>query len=429
MNGLGLNFDADARLRTIPEERIIEGIAFRAWRRADRERDPEGVRRTVREALARWRALGLPSAADGDRAHRYDAAEVAIVMRYAGWKGVDPFWSEQHLVTSRAAILALHPPGTSRDRTPDPLALLPRRLAVSITRRFEPAWVGRNARLRLPVPMVDAALRDLAVAFDPPCDAPGEVCLADGYAELRLEAAPVAPVTLRVRYSFVAYPSPPPDAPASLDPRERARYLSPNEELVRVTPGIVATARAVTRGVVDSIERVRALYVYVAGRRCGDAFPYALLGAALPPGPPQRGFYDCRMMAALFTALCRGVGLPVRRVAGYLLYPDALAFHHWAEVWIDDKGWIAVDGLTGETSAVLRDSAWIPYLGAVDYRMKVGILPRVFTGSPGVRMPAHWTMLERDAGDAMCTELIDAVTLDVVWTDTLRVELGETLAA
>ncbi len=61
--------------------------------------------------------------------------------------------------------------------------------------------------------------------------------------------------------------------------------------------------------------------------------------------------------------------------------------------------------------------------------MKVGILPRVFTGSPGVRMPAHWTMLERDAGDAMCTELIDAVTLDVVWTDTLRVELGEILAA
>ncbi len=429
MTPLSLAFDADARLRTIPEDRVIESVALRAWRHADRKRDPEGVQRTMRDALARWRALGLPCVAGSSGERRYDLSEVSIFMRYTGWKGADPFWREQQLACFRAGILAFHPPGTPVDRAPDPRTLPPRRIVVSMQRRFEPAWIAANARLRIPVPMADAALRELEIAFDPVQGAAGEIRVASGYAELRLSSAPTAPVVLSARYSFIASPSPVPGMNGPLDAAERARHLHRNEDLVTVTPEAEALARSLTEGIADPYERVRRLYRYVAGRQCGDEFPYALLDLPPPPAARQSGFYDCRMMAALFVALCRAAGMPARRLAGYVIEPEGVGFHNWAEVWLEETGWMPVDSITGESSAVLRDESWIPYFGAIDYRMKTGILPRVFTGSPGVRMPADWTMLDRDVGGATCTEVVDAVTMDVVWADTLRVDLGEALPA
>lgn len=423
---LALEFDTDARLRTIPEDRIIENIASRAWRRADRQRDPEGVRRRMRDALARWRALGLPCAVDATGERRYDPSEAAIFMRYAGWKGVDPFWREQHLVGFRGSILAFHPPGTPADRAPDPLTLPPRRIVVSMQRRFEPEWIVANARLRIPVPMADETQRDLAMTFDPVDGAEGQMRVADGYAELRLTSEPTVPVVISARFSFIASPSPVPGARESLSPAERERYLHRDEDLVKVTPAAETVARSLTDGVADPLERVRRLYHQVAGRRFGEEFPYALLGIPVPATGRQAGFYDCRMMTALFVALCRAAGIPARRVGGYIIGPEGVAFHHWAETWLEDAGWLPFDSITGETSAVLQDASWIPYFGAIDYRMKTGILPRVFTGSPGVRMPADWTMLERDVDGATCTEVIDAVTMAVVWTDTFRVDLRET---
>lgn len=421
-----LELDTDARLRTIPEDRVIESIALRAWRRADRQRDPQGVQRTMRDALARWRALGLPSVVDAKGEHRYDASEVAMFMRYAGWKGVDPFWREQHLVAFRACVLGFHPPGTPRDRAPDPRTLPPRRIVVSMQRRFEPAWIVPKARLRIPVPMADAALRDLSMEFDPVRGAEAEVRVANGYAELRLATAPVEPVVMSARFSFVAFPSPAPGSQDSLEPAERERFLSRSEDLVKVTAAGESLVRSLIGGEPDAVERVRRLYHYVAGRQGGDEFPYALLDLPLPAKARHAGFYDCRMMAALFVALCRAAGIPARRVGGYLIERELQGFHSWAEAWIDGVGWMPVDSLTGEVSAVLRDAAWIPYIGAIDYRMKTGILPRVFSGSPGVRMPEDWTMLDREIDGATCSEVIDAVTMDVVWAETLRVDLGET---
>lgn len=421
-----LEFDTDARLRTIPEDRVIENIALRAWRRAERERDPEGVQRTMRDALTRWRGLGLPSVVDAKGEHRYDASEVAMFMRYAGWKGVDPFWREQHLVSFRACVLGFHPPGTPRDRAPDPRALPPRRIVVSMQRRFEPAWIVPKARLRIPVPMADAALRDLDMAFAPVEGAEGEMRAANGYAEFRLASAPVEPVVLSARFSFVAFASPAPGSQDSLEPTERERYLNRSEGLVKVTPEGESLARSLTNGESDPVERVRRLYRHVAGRQCGDEFPYALLDLPAPARGRHAGFYDCRMMAALFVALCRAAGIPARRVAGYIIEREVQGLHNWAEVWIDGVGWMPVDSLTGEISAVLSDAAWIPYFGAIDYRMKTGILPRVFDGSPGVRMPDDWTLLDRETDGAACSEVVDAVTMDVVWAETLTVDLGET---
>jgi transglutaminase-like putative cysteine protease len=56
----------------------------------------------------------------------------------------------------------------------------------------------------------------------------------------------------------------------------------------------------------------------------------------------------CQDFAHLLIALCRGLGLPARYVSGYLydakLRPGAIvASHAWAEVFLEDRGWLGLD--------------------------------------------------------------------------------------
>ena len=48
-------------------------------------------------------------------------------------------------------------------------------------------------------------------------------------------------------------------------------------------------------------------------------------------------------------------------------------------VWLDDAGWLPFDQYGAELTAAGRDPAWAGALvGTVDYRMKMGYMPRAF---------------------------------------------------
>jgi transglutaminase-like putative cysteine protease len=53
----------------------------------------------------------------------------------------------------------------------------------------------------------------------------------------------------------------------------------------------------------------------------------------------------CQDHAHLFIACCRAAGVPARYVSGYVDpgHSDQAASHAWAEVWIEDEGWVSVD--------------------------------------------------------------------------------------
>ena len=48
-----LPFVTNARLRTVPEARIVDHLVFHGWRREARRADPEGARSVVVATLAR----------------------------------------------------------------------------------------------------------------------------------------------------------------------------------------------------------------------------------------------------------------------------------------------------------------------------------------------------------------------------------------
>lgn len=427
-----LPFAADARLRRMPEARIVDHLVFHGWQRADRERDPHGARREALAALSRWRALGLPGIPAGADGFFYDPAEVFLIMRWAGWKAGDPFWRPHHVAIERARVLSFHPPGTARDVPPDPRALPPRRFTVHVRRRFHPRYVTAASRLRMPLPYADAALRDLEVALDATTGARGEFRAGLGHAELRLDDAPTGTVTLGARSTFVALPYAPPRTVPELRDDERILYLRDVEELARITPAVRHLAATLAAGSDTPLDRIRAFFHYLMDRLDSGPFPYEWLAAKAPIQLPlASGWFDCRLVAAFVTLFCRTLGVPARRVSGYLIYPECAGYHWWTEVWLPDAGWVPVDTWACELSASGHDVPWrSTFFAALDYRMKSEVLPRVFNRPPGVRLPAAWRVLERDVEQG-ATEIavVDLATNDDVWADTIRIEMGDPVGA
>ena len=81
----------------------------------------------------------------------------------------------------------------------------------------------------------------------------------------------------------------------------------------------------------------------------------------------------CQDFAHIFVAAVRHLGIPARYVSGYLRRTDHVdqdAGHAWAEVLIDELGWVGFDPANGicPTDAYVRLAIGLDYLGAAPVR-------------------------------------------------------------
>lgn len=82
----------------------------------------------------------------------------------------------------------------------------------------------------------------------------------------------------------------------------------------------------------------------------------------------------CQDFAHVFIAAARRLGVPARYVSGYMLRIDDIneqsAGHAWAEVLIDDLGWVGFDPANGisSTDAYVRVAVGLDYLDAAPVR-------------------------------------------------------------
>ncbi len=68
----------------------------------------------------------------------------------------------------------------------------------------------------------------------------------------------------------------------------------------------------------------------------------------------EQGRGDCTEYSDLFVAICRAKNIPARVVAGYTVRVDtATSKHNWAEVYLQDYGWIPFDPSSGDIENIL----------------------------------------------------------------------------
>ena len=82
----------------------------------------------------------------------------------------------------------------------------------------------------------------------------------------------------------------------------------------------------------------------------------------------------CQDLSHIFIAAARAEGYPARYVSGHLVRDDEVidqeAAHAWAEVFVDDLGWVGFDAANDQcpTEAYVRVAVGFDYLGAAPVR-------------------------------------------------------------
>lgn len=131
------------------------------------------------------------------------------------------------------------------------------------------------------------------------------------------------------------------------------RYLRA-EKLVTLSPRVRELARQVTWGHRTSEAKARAIYDYLINTMTYDkTTPGWGLGDTERACDVAKG--NCTDFHSLFMSLARAEGIPSRFVIGFPLKPEpegtVPGYHCWAEFWIPEKGWIAVDASDASKSS------------------------------------------------------------------------------
>lgn len=155
-------------------------------------------------------------------------------------------------------------------------------------------------------------------------------------------------VTSRLRYP----------AASALDSRIESAHASALERALALPADSHPRARALARRWAEAAATPEAIIARALDHFTSGDFAYTLQPPLLPGDPVDEFLFDtrrgfCEHYATAFTVLMRAAGLPARVVAGYqggepnpvddywiVRQRDA---HAWAEVWLDERGWVRVD--------------------------------------------------------------------------------------
>jgi transglutaminase-like putative cysteine protease len=404
-------------IRSIPRKQIIDyllvyhcGLAFEELPEAD-------ARAELEAAIDRWLGLGLGFATAPDGEPLFDPVETLNFLVAAGRRDDDDYWQKHYVASGRRRIEAMQPFPEGGPAVLGPRHLAPRRYRIRLERDYglDDLAAGTRVRLRLPLPIEDHALRDLSLELDVPADA----TIRQESARLDASFALATPgiVTLAATASFEARADAGSDAELSED--QRTLYTRPREDLICVSERARAEAEAITSGWHDDRERVDAIFGFFLDRLAMGGVPYHALDPDCPSDWPfTSGFFDCQIGAALFCAMCRAVGIPARLCSGYQLYATNMGYHYWAQAWIQGQGWLSFDLSAWHLSSGGRDRSWAQVLsGWLDHRLKVQVLPTLFTGPSTKKFPAAWHMLVRRLADGTETSFVDARSGALIYRD------------
>ncbi len=389
-------FQGEDRYRTICEPRIVDMLIVHGWRFDVVEGRRDAALAGARAALQTLVDDGLAFALAPDGSRLFDPVEVWNRVIWAGVHDSRSVWEDHCLPHARRECWEGRTGGGDLTCPPTLGEGPGRSFEVTIRRTFNLAGAGFHpgdrVRLRLPAPLPETTIDDLALEALAPAGA--RAAFGPARLDVVLPTPACGEATAGVTASFTAAPNLP-QAAAPLDREYAELYLRPVEGLIRASPRVDALAQRLTAGAATPLAVLRRLWNFMLDELCCGAIHYDGLFAAQPlDWVLDHGWYDCKAGSALLATLCRSCAIPARVLTGYLLHTSAPAFHTWVEAWIDDIGWLPLDLQTWELSAGGRDAPWRDhYFGQLDERLIVERLPRLFGGTGDVRLSGPWQMV------------------------------------
>jgi hypothetical protein len=423
---ISMHVSGDPARRTIDEPRIIEILLLNGWIYEMRAGARAAAEVEARAALERFVAAGLGFARSGDGVRLFDPVELSRFVRWAARERGDRIFEDRYVATGRRMIC--EPYGAAV--VPVPRSLAPQRHSLTLRRRcnFAARPAGSQVRLRLPVPLEDAAVSDIDVAFLPDGDTAIETRLSAERLEVLARVPESGTITIGMRARFTARCVPGEGAsacgPRALDPRDAALYTQPSEGMIKVTARVAALAARLAGGKTETPAILRRFWQYMMEDCACASLDYGRIDPDHPlDGVIEEGWYDCRVGSALLVALCRARSIPARLVNGFMLHPTAPGVHTWGEVWDGEQGWLPFDLTCCDMSLGGRDEGWRDlFFGCLNERVAVERPPHVFTGPGALRLPRDWHMLVRAEARGIAVEFRTIDTDALIYRDDMEIE-------
>lgn len=140
---------------------------------------------------------------------------------------------------------------------------------------------------------------------------------------------------------------------------ENRIYIEPQERVESNVKEIIDKANEITENLATDYRKASAIFEYVNTKLKYTTTSSASNKGALAALKSLSGV--CEEFATLFVALCRAEEIPARVVAGYKVEQldgvDSLVDHAWAEIYLDDYGWLPVE----PTVIYTIDNERLPY--------------------------------------------------------------------
>ena len=117
-----------------------------------------------------------------------------------------------------------------------------------------------------------------------------------------------------------------------------------------ITDDTRVLAREIVEGETNPVLQASKIFNWISSR-----YPWA--GAReystiknMPEYVMANGHGDCGQVALMYITLVRSLGIPARWESGWMLHPDEINWHDWAETYFEGIGWVPTDQSFGRSA-------------------------------------------------------------------------------
>ncbi|MCE1189144.1 MAG: transglutaminase domain-containing protein [Ignavibacteria bacterium] len=140
--------------------------------------------------------------------------------------------------------------------------------------------------------------------------------------------------------------------------REELPQIKFTETIKKLSNTIVGTEK-------DKTQKLLKIYSWISNNiPWASAREYSTI-PDIPAYCAINGHGDCGIQSLLFITLCRYNGIPARWQSGWMLHPNAVNLHDWAEMYVAGAGWVPVDQSFGLQESTNPKIHWY-FLGNSD---------------------------------------------------------------
>jgi transglutaminase-like putative cysteine protease len=145
------------------------------------------------------------------------------------------------------------------------------------------------------------------------------------------------------------------------------RYTGDEPRHVIITDKMRELARQIVGDEDNPVLQAAKVFEWISHFPWAGAREYSTF-ANIPEYVLESGHGDCGQVALLYITLVRSLGIPARWESGWMLHPDEVNWHDWAETYFEGVGWVPTDPSFGRSSVGTPMNSY--YATGIDvYRM------------------------------------------------------------